>query len=82
MAKAAAKVKEAVDLNTCERFIRIVELERKAGDTFAGYQPELIWVKDDEVVQRKLIDKPNLFEYAFTQAGEYIDPRNESIPEC
>jgi hypothetical protein len=65
-----------------QRFIRIVELPRKPGDTLIGYQAEVIWIDDaDRVVKRKLIDKPNLFEYAYTQAGEYIDPRNESLPE-
>lgn len=64
-----------------ERFIRIVELPRKPGDAFAGYQPEIIWVQDGQVIRRAMVDKPNLFEYAFTQAGELIDPRNESYAE-
>lgn len=81
MAKGAKK-KEAPPprpLRECQRFIRIVELERKQGDVFSGFQPEIIWVDGDRVVKRKVVDKPNLFEYAFTQAGELIDPRNESV---
>lgn len=62
-----------------ERFIRIIELPRKPTDAFVGYQPEVVWVEGDRIIKRKLVDKPNLFEFAFTQAGELIDPRNESI---
>lgn len=74
---------ESVESVKLQRFLRIVELPRKPGDTYVGYQPEIIWVdpQTDRVVKRKLVDKPNLFEYAFTQAGEFIDPRNESVPE-
>ena len=54
----------------------------KQGDAFQGYQPELVWLDGDRVVRRKLVDKPNLFEFAFTQAGEYIDPRNESVADA
>lgn len=62
-----------------ERFIRIIEHPLKKGESFPGFQPEVIWVENDHIVKRKLVDKPNLFEYAFTQAGEMIDPRNESV---
>lgn len=62
-----------------QRFIRIVQLPLAAGDTFTGYQPELIWVDGDKVVRRKLVDKPNLFEFAYSSAGELVDPRNESV---
>lgn len=78
MSSAAKKVAE----KKLERFIRIVELPRAPGDAYTGYQPELIWVDGDKVVRRKMIDKPNLFEYAYTNAGEMIDPRNESYPDA
>lgn len=64
-----------------QRFIRIIELEKKHGDTFPGFQPEIIQVVNDKVVKRTMVSKPNLFEFAFTQAGELIDPRNESYPD-
>jgi hypothetical protein len=74
--------KTQLELNKLERFIRIVELPLHPGDTLRGYQPEIIWVEGDRVVRRKLVDKPNLFEYAYTNAGELIDPRNESFPDA
>jgi hypothetical protein len=60
------------------RFIRIIEHPLKPGDAFQGYQPECIWLdENDKVVRRKVIDKPNLFEYAYLKAGEIVDPRVE-----
>jgi hypothetical protein len=60
------------------RFVRIVELLPKTGEAFRGYQPELLWLDEQgSVVKREMVDKPNLFEYAFAQAGDLIDPRNE-----
>jgi hypothetical protein len=64
-----------------ERYIRIIEHPLKSGEAFQGFQPEVIWVENDKIVRRKLVDKPNLFEFAFTQAGELIDPRNGSADE-
>lgn len=61
-----------------ERYIRILELPRAPGDQYQGYQPEIVYVENDRIVRRELVSKPNLFEYAFTQAGELIDPRNEA----
>lgn len=61
-----------------QRYIRIVELLPKPGEAHRGYQPEIIFVQDDKIVHRKLVDKPNLFEFAYAIAGDLIDPRNES----
>jgi len=71
------KPKAASKPTKLERFIRIVEMPLKPGDMYQSYQPEIVIIDGDRVVQRRLVDKPNLFEYAFTQAGELIDPRNE-----
>lgn len=62
-------------------FVRIVEHPVPPADTLKGYQPEVIWVDEDRVVKRQLAGKPNLFEYAFSMAGDLIDPRNESLPD-
>jgi len=71
---------EVVEIRKLERFIRIVEIPMQKNDAFKGYQPEIIWVDKDQVVRRKLVDKPNLFEFAFSNAADAIDPRNESLP--
>jgi hypothetical protein len=77
----AKKTQEAVAAapRKLERYIRIIEHPMKTGESFQGFQPEVIWVENDRIVRRKLVGKPNLFEYAFTQSGEMIDPRNESV---
>lgn len=76
---AKPKEKSEKTAGELQRFIRVVELPLKAGEQFRGYQPEVVWLQDDQVVRRELLGKPNLFEYAYTQAGEFIDPRNESV---
>ena len=58
-----------------QRFVRIIQIPPKAEFQFPGYQAEMILVDGEQVVERKLIDKPNLFEYAFYQAAELVDPR-------
>lgn len=58
------------------RYVRLVELPLAPGDAYQGYQPEIIHVLGDTIVERTMISKPNLFEFAWSQAGEYIDPRN------
>ncbi len=69
----------ADDDSATQRFIRIVQIPSTDGDHFPGYQPEIVFIKDDKVVRRILIDKPNLFEYAYTKAGEFIDPRIDMV---
>lgn len=61
-----------------ERFFRIVEHPLKPGDTFRGYQPELIEVADGMVIERKLINKPDMFEYAQSHMIDLMDPRNHA----
>jgi len=60
-----------------ERFIRIIQVHPKTGDTFASFQPEIITIIDDQVVERKTVGTPNFFEYAQTKAADLIDPRNQ-----
>lgn len=79
MAKKAQEAVAVTEPRKLERYIRIIEHPLKQGESFPGFQPEVIWADGDRIVKRKLVDKPNLFEYAFTQAGEMIDPRNESV---
>lgn len=81
MAKPQSKPPSA-EPRQIERFVRIVELPMKPGDTLRGYQTEIIQVEGDKVIARKLVDKPNLFEYAYSHAGDLIDPRNESHPDA
>ena len=59
-----------------ERFIRLIPLGRRDGH-YDGFQPELIEVINDRVTSRRLISKPNLYEYAFAIAADVLDPRNE-----
>ena len=63
-----------------ERFVRIVAIPNPS-DTLVGYQVELAFVDGDKVVRRRLVDKPNLFEYAFATGADFIDPRNASFPD-
>lgn len=58
------------------KYYRIVESKPKPGDTYFSYQAEEISVIDDMVVERTLIDKPNLFEYAAAKMADLTDPRN------
>ena len=74
--KLSEKKKVAASTAPIERYVRILELPLQPGDAFVGYQPEIILVQSDRVISREQVSKPNLFEYAFTQAGELIDPRN------
>lgn len=69
----------ADDDSAVQRFVRIIELPPEGGDHFPGFQPEIVFIKDDKVIKRVLVDKPNLFEYAYTKAGEFIDPRVEMV---
>lgn len=63
-----------------EMFIRIVEHEMKPGDAYRGYQAEVVEVLGDKVISRRLVDKPNLFEYAQSHAIDLVDPRNYVNP--
>lgn len=74
--KPAPRPLPAVDAAPVEQFLRILELERKPGDTYVGYQIQRVVVQGDKVLKREMVGKPDMFEYAFTQAGELIDPRN------
>lgn len=76
VAKKLSEKKKPAGAAQIERYVRILELPRQPGDAFTGYQPEIILVQNDRVISREQVSKPNLFEYAFTQAGELIDPRN------
>lgn len=57
-----------------ERYIRIKNVTRDE-DQFPAYQTEVIEVVDDTIVSRRLIGVPDLFEYAYSQAGLLVDPR-------
>jgi len=59
-----------------EHFIRIVKTKKNASDHFDAFQPEIITVRGNQIIKRQMIDKPNLFEYAYCIAAELIDPRN------
>jgi hypothetical protein len=72
MGKAKAKEVSAPR----ERFFRIVELPLGPGDTLRGYQAEMVSVEGDRIVERVLLDKPNMFEYAQTHLVDLMDPRN------
>lgn len=80
--KAPEPVTESVTAPLAvEKFYRIKELPLPAGDTFRGYQVEEITVCEDIVVDRKMVDRPNLFEYAQTHAVDLMDPRNVRAAE-
>lgn len=74
MAKKNSAVKKAI--GPIEKFFRIVELDLKSGDSFRGYQPEIITVQDGVVIDREMVSKPDLFEFAQAAAVDLIDPRN------
>lgn len=63
------------------RYVRIVAHGRKPGDTFEGFQAEIVFMAGDKVIKRQLIGKPDLFENAYSAAADMIDPRNESYPD-
>lgn len=58
------------------KYIRLIPLGRGTGH-FDAFQPEVIEVVGDEVVSRKILDKPNLYEFAYAIAADHLDPRNE-----
>lgn len=58
-----------------EKYIRIRKVTRP-GDNYDAYQPEVLEVQQGVIVNQYLIDKPNLFEFAFSTAADFIDPRN------
>lgn len=60
----------------------MMEHPLKPGDHYVGYQAELVLVDGDMVVKKVIIDKPNTFENAWAKALDYIDPRNESLPDA
>lgn len=77
--KSSAKAKVTqLPVEKRETFIRMKELPMKPGDVYQGYQVEQIIVLGDQIIERKLVGKPNVFEMAFSSAGELIDPRNEN----
>lgn len=59
-----------------ERFIRILKHAKKPNDHFDGYQTEVLTIRGDKVIGRELVGKADLFEFAFAQAADLIDPRN------
>lgn len=76
MAKPSAKGPQG----PTEKFYRIVEHPLEKGATYRGYQAEVVHISDGAVVERALIGKPNLFEYAQTALVDLLDPRNHVKP--
>lgn len=77
---AVKKVAEQRKPEEIQRFIRIIEHDRKPGDQFRGYQCETIQVLGNKVMERKLVGKVDVFEMAYSTAGDLVDPR-EKMPE-
>ena len=60
-----------------DRFVRLVEVTRPT-DHFPAYQPEIVFLHGDKVVERRMISKPDLFAYAHPVAIDMVDPRNNN----
>ncbi len=58
-----------------EKFFRLVEHDLQNGDTLRGYQAEMVEIVGDRVMNRSLLEKPDVFEYAQTRLIDLIDPR-------
>lgn len=63
-----------------ESFVRIKKHKLKNGDHWESFQPEVVYVQGDKVVDRKMVSKPDMFEMAFAIAADMVDPRNDEKP--
>lgn len=76
-----AKAKTKEEPQEREQFFRIVEHLQKDNEHYRGYQGEVIEIEGDRVISRRLIDRPNMFEFAQTHVVDLMDPRNHVKPE-
>lgn len=82
MAKKKAETPvESAPKRPLERFVRIVQHPLRADQTFYEFQTELLEIYEGGVIKRRMVGKPDLFEYAMAYASDWLDPRNDSTPE-
>ncbi len=68
---------ESASAYPIEKFVRLRRTPASEGGHFDAYQVEIVEIQGAAVVSRELYDKPNLFEFAWAQAADLVDPRNE-----
>lgn len=78
--QATREAPREVSTEPIESFVRIKKHPLKPGDHFEAFQPEIVYVQGDKVVDRKLVSKPDMFEMAFAIAADMVDPRNDEKP--